>query len=648
MPAHKSERTKVFVSYSRHDKDWLERLRVHLKPLQRELEIDIWDDSKIEPGEKWKDEIAKAIDSTKVAVLLISANFMASDFIATGELPRLLNAARDDGAILVPLILSSSRFGKTTIAYFETINDPKEPLVNMAFGRQEEVLNQLAEFIENAFTLSDETTTPATKPVSAIPASPEHKQTRSLKDSPELKALLGELKLELEATLWDRGQVETAIQIGEVVLMLGIRAIAMRAHPKRLERNLINAVEGVLSRITESKKPLNEKDVSKFLEVHSRNKEIAELFSRAISEVGSPDGPIVIEPGRLTEIEIVQGMKFDHRRSFAPEFINDRENRRVVLKSPKILITEKRIRFAREVSSLGLLTASDDNEVVLIAGDFEEEALAALIADPNQRTIPVKAPGYGDRRREMLKDIAVLTGGTVISSDDSRELEDVDVSELGSARKIIVDEENTTIVDWDVASEAVQYRIHEIKLDIEHTSSDYDREKFQERLANLAGGVAIIRAGGNTEQERHQRMQLFESLLRLYYLAIRDEVVPGEHLSLINAATHLRELTNSNEEQLATSTLVYALEDPFHRMVEGLGRSSLETLRSLHSTQEKQKNQNVGYYGDEDSFVDLVEAGVVVPTGTVVEPVRAAVRFAAEKLGSLRYTDQLVRQFSSR
>jgi len=648
MATRKTKRTKVFVSYSRHDIAWLERLRVHLKPLERELEIDIWDDSKIDPGKEWKDEIAKAIDSTKVAILLVSANFMASDFIATGEVPRLLNAARDDGAILVPLILSSSRFGRTTISAYETINDPKkEQLVDLSWGRQEEVLNRLAEFIENAFTVTEETRTPKTIPVSPAPESPTRKQTRSPQDIPELRGLLDELKLHLEATLWERGQAETAVQIGTTVLLEGLEAIAQRAHPKRLERNLRNSLELVSSRITESKKPLVEKEFSKFIQVHSRDKEIAELFSRAIAEVGFADGPIVIEPGRYAEVDFVKGMKFNHRWSFAPEFITDPANRKVVIKSARVLITEKRIRFDREVSSLGLLISPAHEKLVLIAGDFEEDVLAALIADPNQTTIPVNSPGFGDRRREILKDIAVLTGGVVIADDDSRELEDVDVSELGSAKRIIIDEENATIVEGGGSSATLQNRIKEIKLAIEQTSSDYDREKYQERLAKLAGRVAIIRAGGRTEQERQQRAQLFEWVLRMYYSAIRDEVVPGEHLSLINAATDLRKLTHSGEEQIASSILAHALETPFQRMVEGLGRSGEETLVSIRTAQEKPKNQKVGYYGDEDSFVDLVKAGVVVPTGMVVEPVEAAVRFAAEKLGSLRYTDELVRQFSS-
>ena len=309
MPTRKSKRTKVFVSYSRHDKAWLERLRVHLKPLQRELEIDIWDDSKIEPGKKWKEEIANAIDSTKVAVLLVSANFLASDFIATGEVPPLLNAAQEDGAIIVPLILSPSRFTKTEIADFESINEPTEPLVNMTWGRQEEVLDQLASFIENAFTGSANMKMPA-KPerISAVPENRARKETRSPQDLPQFNILMGEIKPQLDETLWERGVAEMATQIVATILMEGLQAIAQKAHPKRLARNLLQRLEGCTTQIVESSKLLDDKDVSKFIQFHSGEKEIADLICGAILKVGS-GGPIVIEPGRVTEIEIVEGMK---------------------------------------------------------------------------------------------------------------------------------------------------------------------------------------------------------------------------------------------------------------------------------------------------------------------------------------------------
>ena len=639
MPNRKFKRTKVFVSYSRHDITWLERLRVHLKPLQRELEIDIWDDSKIEPGRKWKEEIANAINSTKVAVLLVSANFLASDFIATGEVPPLLNAAQEDGAIIVPLILSPSRFTKTEIADFESINEPTEPLVNMTWGRQEEVLNQLAAFIENAFTDSTQTKIPTKSENRA------RKETRPPQDIPQLKIMIDEIREQLQETLWDDAIVEMANQIVTTILMEGLQAIAQKAHPKRLARNLLQALEGAVTKIVESHTPLNVEDVSSFLQFHSGDKEIAKLISEAISRVGF-GGPLVIEPGQVSEIDLVPGIRFD-RGYLAPEFITDQANRRVVLASPYILLTERRVRSADEISWLaGKHVWADNKKLLIIAEDIEQDALAALI-ERKKAMVGVRAPGFGDRRKEILTDLAVLTGGTVILTDDSRRLGDVNANELGQAKKIIIDENDTTIVDAQGSNWQLDSRIKELKIAIEETSSEYDREKFLERLAKITGGVAVVTAGGRTEGERQKKAQLFEWLLRLYYSALREGVLPGEHLALVNGATYLRELRRSDEERLADSILALALETPFKKMAEGLGRGGEETLLSIRLAQQGKKNQNIGYYGDEDSFIDLVVAGAVVPTGNVVAPVEMAVRLAAQKLSSSRYSEELVRQFSS-
>ena len=645
MPARKSRRTKVFVSYSRHDKTWLERLRVHLKPLQREMEIDIWDDSKIEPGKKWKEEIVKAIDSTKVAVLLVSANFLASDFIATGEVPPLLNAAEKDGAIIVPLILSPSRFTKTALADFESINEPTEPLVNMTWGRQEEVLDQLATFIENAFSASADTKPSTLERSSAAPESPARKEIRSPQDIPQVNTLIGEIKQQLDETLLEPGMAEMAIQIATPILLEGLQAIAQKAHPKRLARNLLQALERVTTKILATMKPLDDEHVSKFLQLLCANKEIADLISESISKVGL-GGPIAVVPGRVAEIEVVTGLKFD-RGYVASEFITDQENRRVVLKAPLILITDKRVRSASEIYSFVVLKSPERNALIIVE-EIEEDALADLVADVDQTSVVVRAPGFGDRRIEILKDIAVLTGGTFISHDDPRDLANIGINELGTADKVIIDEHETTIIHGHGSPQKLNSRMEEIRTAIEQTWSEYDKEKFGERLAKLTAGVAVVRSGGRTEQERQLRTQQLEWMLRLYYSAIRDGVVPGEHLALVNAATHLRELTAvSAEEQLANSILARALETPLQRMAEGLGRNGEETLLSIRSAQKEKKNENIGYHGDEDSFVDLVKAGVVIPIDHVQVPVEAAVRLAAEKLGASRYTEELARQFSS-
>ncbi|HEV7890903.1 MAG TPA: TCP-1/cpn60 chaperonin family protein [Pyrinomonadaceae bacterium] len=653
MPTQKQKRTKVFISYSRQDKSWLERLRVHLKPLQRDLDIDIWDDSKIRPGTKWKEEIANVIASTRVAVLLVSADFIASDFIARDEVPPLLAAAKEDGAVIVPLILSPSRFSKTKgLADFQSINDPGEPFVNMSRVRQEEVLFQLAELIEESFT-SGARAKPADPP-SEVPAAPEQPARVTLKsphDIPEVSAILAEMRAQLHETLREAGAAEVGAQIAATVLVEGLQAIARRAHPKRLASALSQRLEVAAAHIVGRSKPLTGEAVRQFLLLHSGDEDVVWLVNEAVEKVGR-DGVVVVEPGRTEfDLDIVEGLQFD-RGYLSPEFITDHEKNRVVIDNPLILLLDGRLQADDINPLLSLLASKGVANLAVIAEDTADDALSVLIsADlfvPSFNTVAVKAPGFGDRRRAMLEDMAILTGGSVIVGP--RRIGEVGLEALGKADKIIVDEESTIIVAGDTGMGlAIAARIKEIRQAIEETASDYDREKLQERLAKLVGGVAIVRVGGRTKEERRRKMELVERTLGLLRAALEEGVVPGEHLSLVNAAAHLREQPPDGEDQVANSILAVALESPLQRMAEELGRSGEETLLTIRSTQKQKKNNlNVGYYSDEDSFVDLVKAGVTVPTRNVMSLVRTAVGLAAHRLAAVRYTDEVVRQLSPR
>jgi chaperonin GroEL len=654
MPAQKQERTKVFISYSHQDKPWLERLHVHLKPLQRDLDIDIWDDSKIKPGTKWKEEITNVIASTRVAVLLVSANFIASDFIASDEVPPLLAAAKEDGAVIVPLILSPSRFSKTAgLADFQSINDPREPFVNMSWVRQEEVLLQLAELIEESFTSRPPAQTP--DPPASVPAAPEQDARVTLKsphDISEVSAILAEMRAQLHETLRETDAAEVGVQIAATVLVEGLQAIARRAHPKRLASTLSQRLEVAAAYIAKCSQPLVGEAVRQFLLLHSGDEGVVWLVNEAIEKLGR-DGPIVVvEHGRTDfDLDIVEGMQFD-RGYLSPDFITDQEKNRVVLDNPLILMHEKKISSMNDLLPLLEQIAKMSKPLLIIAEDIEGEALATLVANKLRGTLNVagvKAPGFGDRRKAILEDIAILTDGKVISEDFGIKLENVKLEDLGRAKRITIDEDNTTIVEGAGKGAEIGSRANTIREQIEETSSDYDREKLEERLAKLVGGVAVIRGGGRTKEERQRKMELVERTLGLFRAAVEDGVVPGEHLSLVNAAAHLREQPPEGEDQVANSILAVALESPLQRMAEGLGRSGEETLLTIRSMQKRKKNNlNVGYYSDENSFVDLVKVGVTVPTRNVVSLVRTAVGLAARRLAAVRYTDEVVRQLSPR
>jgi chaperonin GroEL len=654
MPAREQERTKVFISYSRQDTPWLERLRVHLRPLERDLDIDIWDDSKIKPGTKWKEEITSVIAATRVAVLLVSANFLASDFIASDEVPPLLAAAREDGAVIVPLILSPSRFSKTAgLADFQSINDPREPFVNMSWVRQEEVLFQLAELIEESFTTSPPAQPPVTPP--GVPAAPEPAAREALKspqDIPEVGALIAEMRAQLHETLREAEAAEVGAQIAATVLVEGLQAIARRAHPKRLASALSRRLEVAATYIAGHSKSLaGDEEVRRFLLLHSGDEEVVWWVNQAAEKVGR-DGPIVVvEHGRTdVDLDVVEGLQFD-RGYLSPDFITDQEKNRIVLDNPLILINEKKASSIKDLLPILEQIAKLGKPLLIIAEDVEGEALATLVVNKQRGTLNVAAvmpPGFGDRRKAMLEDIAILTGGKVISEDLGIKLESVTVEDLGRAKKITIDADNTTIVEGAGKGAEIAARVKTIRAQIEETTSDYDREKLQERLAKLVGGVAVVRVGGRTKEERQRKMESVERTLGLFRAAAEEGVVPGEHLSLVNAAAHLREHPPEGEDQVANSILAVALESPLQRMAEGLGRSGEETLLTIRSTQnQRKKNLNVGYYSDEDSFVDLVKAGVVVPTRNVVSLVRTAVGLAAGRLASSRYTDTLVRQLST-
>jgi chaperonin GroEL len=646
MTAQEIKRTKVFVSYSHHDREWMERLRIHLKPLETDMEIDVWDDSKIEPGKNWKQEIANAINATKIAVLLVSADFLASDFIRSGEVPPLLIAAQKDGAMIVPLILSASRFYQTReLSEFQSINDPNEPLADVTPSRREAILVQLANRIEGAFldaALPEIAKKRSKTSQSARPATRREVQVK--RDLSRLETVISEIRTKLQEQLQDEESVSIGLQIAETILSEGAIAVAQRTHPKRLAHSLLETLKVASAEIGERAKPL--KAVSSFLEFQTRDSAIANIITYAVEQVGK-DGPIDVVEGRLeTSLEIVNGTQFD-RGYLASEFITDREKRRVLIRNPHILLHEGRLSSAQNILAvMGKLTAAGKKGLVIVAGDVEEEALTTLIDNSELNTLAVKAPGFGDRRIAILEDLAILTGGKVYWKEDSWQLSDLDLSDLGRAERVIADSDNTTIVDGKGLMGQIEQRVNEIKKAIEETTSDYDREKLEERKAKLASGVAVIRVGGGNEVERKRTLNAIERAIQLLRAA-SSGVVPAENLALANASAYLRTLKLSGEQETANSILAQAMETPLMRMAEGLGRNGEETLETIRANQKQKKNRNIGYFSDDDSFVDLVKAGATVPALTIKQILETSTTLAAGKLASFRYTDDFVRQFSA-
>jgi len=372
------------------------------------------------------------------------------------------------------------------------------------------------------------------------------------------------------------------------------------------------------------------------------------LIAEAMNKVGK-DGVITVEESKTmdTALEVVEGMQFD-RGYLSPYFVTDAESMDAVLENPVILISEKKISSMRDMLPILEQAAKLSKPILIIAEDVEGEALATLVVNKLRGTISVaavKAPGFGDRRKAMLEDIAVLTGGKVISEDLGIKLENVMMEELGSARRVTLDKETTTIIDGGGDSKELQARVKMLKAQIDDTSSDYDREKLQERLAKLVGGVAIIRVGAATETELKEKKARVEDAMHATRAAVEEGIVPGGGVVLIRAAKALDkfklfetdedgDVIGDEDEQIGVNIVKRALEEPLRQIVANAGKEGAVIVEKVRS----EKNANVGYNAETETFEDLVAAGVIDPAKVT----RCALQNAASIAGLMLTTEALI------
>jgi len=372
------------------------------------------------------------------------------------------------------------------------------------------------------------------------------------------------------------------------------------------------------------------------------------LIAEAMQKVGK-DGVITVEESKTMEtaLEVVEGMQFD-RGYLSPYFVTDAERMEAVLEDPVILLSEKKISSLRDMLPILEQAAKLRKSILIIAEDVEGEALATLVVNKLRGTITVaavKAPGFGDRRKAMLDDIAVLTGGKVISEDLGIKLENVKLEDLGSARRVTLDKETTTIIDGGGDTKDLQARIKTLKVQIEDTSSDYDREKLQERLAKLVGGVAIIRVGAATETELKEKKARVEDAMNATRAAVEEGIVPGGGVVLIRAAKALEkfklfeteengDVIGDEDEQIGVSIVRRALEEPLRQIVANAGKEGAVIVEKVRA----EKNPNIGYNAETEIFEDLVAAGVIDPAKVT----RCALQNAASIAGLMLTTEALI------
>ena len=441
----------------------------------------------------------------------------------------------------------------------------------------------------------------------------------------------------------------TATVLAQSIFREGVKTVAAGANPMALKRGIEKAVERATTEIKKLSKPVKGDMIAQVGTISANGDHaIGELIAEAMDKVGK-DGVITVEDSNTmeTNLEFVEGMQFD-RGYLSPYFVTDVEKMEAVLEDPVILISEKKIAAMRDMLPILEQVAKLGKPILIIAEDVEGEALATLVVNKLRGTInvaAVKAPGFGDRRKALLEDIGILTGGKVISEDLGIKLENVKIEDLGRAKRVTIDKENTTIIDGAGDVNDLKGRVKTLKAQIEDSSSDYDREKLQERLAKLVGGVAVIRVGAATETELKEKKARVEDAMNATRAAVEEGIVAGGGVALLRAAKALERfkvfttdedgnITGDPDEQIGVSIVRRALEEPMRQIVQNAGKEGAVIVEKVR----RDKNPNFGYNAATENFEDLVEAGIIDPAKVT----RCALQNAASIAGLMLTTEALI------
>ena len=432
----------------------------------------------------------------------------------------------------------------------------------------------------------------------------------------------------------------TATVLAQAIFREGLKNVTAGANPMELQRGIAKDVEIVVEELKSLSVPTaGKKEIAQVGSISANNdKEIGNLIADAMEKVGK-DGVITVEEakGLETTLETVDGMQFD-RGYLSPYFVTDPEKMEAVLDDPYILIHDKKISAMKELLPVLEKVAQSGKPLLILSEDVEGEALATLVVNKLRGTLKVaavKAPGFGDRRKEMLRDIAVLTAGNVISEEIGFKLENATLNDLGRAKRIVVDKDNTTIVDGKGKQETIQGRIGEIKAAIEKSTSDYDREKLQERLAKLAGGVAVIHVGAATETEMKEKKARVEDALHATRAAVEEGIVPGGGVALLRAQSALDKVKGlTTDEKIGVEIVRRAIEEPIRMICQNAGVEGSIIVAKIKES----KDKNFGYNAATDTYEDLVKSGVIDPTKVT----RTALQNASSIAGLLLTTECVV------
>uniref|UniRef100_A0A7V0Z6P0 Chaperonin GroEL n=1 Tax=candidate division WOR-3 bacterium TaxID=2052148 RepID=A0A7V0Z6P0_UNCW3 len=429
----------------------------------------------------------------------------------------------------------------------------------------------------------------------------------------------------------------TATILAEMIYREGLKTVTAGANAMEVKKGIDKAVETVVESLKKLSTPIKgTTEIYQVATISANNDEvIGKKIAEAMDKVGK-DGVITVEEakGLETTVDIVEGMQFD-RGYLSPYFITNPERMECILEDTYILLYEKKISAMKDLLPILEKVAQKGRPILIVAEEVEGEALATLVVNKIRGTLQccaVKAPGYGDRRRAMLEDIAILTGGKLISEDIGIKLENVQISDLGQAKRVVIDKENTTIVEGAGKKSDIQARITQIRNEIQETKSDYDREKLQERLAKLSGGVAVLNVGAATEVEMKEKKARVEDALHATKAAAEEGIVPGGGVALIRCIPELEKLKLSGDQQIGVEIVKRALEEPARQLAENAGKEGSVIVEQI-----KKEKGNIGFNLFNEKFEDLVEAGIIDPTKVV----RTALQNAAS-IASLLVTTEAV------
>ncbi len=429
----------------------------------------------------------------------------------------------------------------------------------------------------------------------------------------------------------------TATVLAQAMIREGLKNVTAGANPVGIRRGIEKAVETAVSGLQDISKNIEDKEsIAQVASISSGDEQVGQLIAEAMERVGN-DGVITIEEskGFATELEVVEGMEFD-RGYASPYMVTDQDKMEAVLEDPYILITDKKITNIQEVLPVLEQVVQEGKSILIIAEDVEGEALATLVVNKLRGTfnaVAVKAPGFGDRRKAMLEDIAILTGGEVITEDLGLDLKSTDISQLGRAAKVVVSKENTTIVEGGGSPDAISARVSQIRSESEESTSEFDKEKLQERLAKLSGGVAVVKVGAATETELKERKLRMEDALNSTRAAVEEGIVSGGGTALINVYNKVAELQLEDDEATGANIVLRALEEPVRQIAENAGLEGSIVVERL-----KGEEVGVGFDAAKGDWVNMVDAGIVDPTKVT----RSALQHAASVAAMFLTTEAVV------